>query len=263
MLLMTHAHACPILFAAHERVGVLSNRAAAHLVLGRYPEAEADCGLALAAALPGLSGACEAAAAAFEATAGPTKGSAAASEEADNALHAWVAGPGPSQCLSEASDSSSTQASEPAPTSAPEGTAVGTAAPTGRARLLSVARLLARRGVVRGHMRRYDEAACDCRSASSLYRQLGEEGKAVQLEEDAARLEGLGQGGSRQQGSVSVSTADDSCGASAASGQPSPTTVLPPAQDALQGGVQGKGGVQVVAEQVVEDPAFADDDVDD
>lgn len=51
---------CPALHypAGTDRVAAFSNRAAAHLVLGRFQDAESDCGQGLAVALSGLSQHC-------------------------------------------------------------------------------------------------------------------------------------------------------------------------------------------------------------
>lgn len=59
--------------------------------------------------------------------------------------------------------------------------------------LAPLARLLARRGALRGHMRQYEGACRDCRLASQLFGALQEASKAQQLEEDACRLAGLQQ----------------------------------------------------------------------
>ena len=55
----------------------------------------------------------------------------------------------------------------------------------------SVARLLARRSALRGHMRRYQQALSDCELAAGLFDALGEGCKAGQLRGDEGRLREL------------------------------------------------------------------------
>lgn len=166
--------------------------AAAAAASGTEPTVKMGGGCESPDASGALSGLSAAASALAAATSGATRGAALAWSSADGALWRWAGGvagnpivpaagaaaaallheveqlenskgdgsvSGPAACVGPAVEPGTCAAAE----QAAAGAGAAAAAPGVRARLLSIARLLARRGAVRGHAKAYTAGASDCR----------------------------------------------------------------------------------------------------
>ncbi|GFR46189.1 hypothetical protein Agub_g7718 [Astrephomene gubernaculifera] len=195
-----------------ERLAAFSNRAACHLVLGRYAAARADCDAGLALLLPPPQQNTHMQAGAGTAGGGGGGGGgpefgAAAGEQGLVRLDAWARTLHlPADNTDARSSSCSNGGSGDGVEKAGEGTAAaaacaGSAGSSGggcglapAAAAAAAARLLTRRGAASAHLQHFAAAAADHSAAGGLLRRLGEVARAEAAEADAGRMRALAEG---------------------------------------------------------------------